>query len=848
MTWSKARFGSLAIALALLAGGCGGSSDGATLTSIAVTPAAISAAKGSTVQLRATGTWSDGRTSDQTATTTWNTSNAAVASVSPDGLLTAHVVGTATVTAASAGLTVTAPASVTPAVLVSLQVTPPAVTLPVWGADQLTATAAYGDGTTADVTGQVAWSSSATGAATVTSEGLVAIPGSAAAGNSATVSATLSGTSGHSTVSVSTPTLTIVAVTPASADVVAAGQPLQFAVTAYWSDETSADVTARAIWSSTEPGQVAVDAAGRATAAAEAELGRLVPVGASFAGVLRGAVLRVVRGPPLNPASSADPLAKAQWYLHNTGQAAFADVAGTPGVDLHLMNAFSLGLTGRGVKVAIIDSGLEIAHEDLAANVVPGSWNFLTGTDDPTPAPDEPEAPHGTAVTGIVAMVHDNLVGGMGVAPKASLNGYNWLAPGAGTSLNFLKSIGGSTEDPKSDDVAIFNLSVQWANTGPQTLDSAIVEQYEYGVTSLRDGRGAIYVKCAGNGFDSHFTLACGPAKALGVTCQNASYDSRNVQPYNIVTGALNALGVRSSYSTAGSALWVSAPGGEYGFNRSVSPGGPAEDYQAAMVTTDLSGCTNGYARTNATTSRFNQGGVDNASCNYASTFNGTSSAAPSTTGAIALLLEARPDLGWRDVKHILASTATRVDPSRPALVDTSLAGGDYVAEQAWIVNRAGYAFHDWYGFGAVDVDAAVEMARTWEVGSLGDLRVSEWWGQYDISMGIPDASAVGVTSAVGKTWDPAIRFIEAVQVQWSATHPRMSDLGVKLTSPSGTKSILLNIKGGFTTTVGPDNMILLTNAFYGEDPNGTWTLEVVDGRTGELGILTGWGVRIFGH
>jgi subtilisin family serine protease len=819
-----------------------------TLDAISISPAAISSAKGTTLQIHATGTWSDGSTSDLTSQATWNSSDATVASISSSGLLTAHVLGTASVTAVSAGVTGTAPATVTAAELTAVAVTPEAVVLPRWGAQQFLAMATYGDGTTADVTRQVAWASSATGNVTVTSSGLAAISGSAATSETATVTATLSGRSGGSTVSVSTPTLTILAVTPRSDDIVAGGGALQFTATAYWSDESSEDVTGRATWTSTAPEVVAIDASARANAAAGGRVGTQVPILAAFAGLERASALRVVRGPPLNPARTADPLAGQEWYLLNVGQKAFADVAGTPGVDLNLLNAFSMGLSGKGVKVAIIDSGLEIKHEDLEANVVPGSWNFLTGTDDPTPTPEEAEGPHGTSVAGIVAMVHDNSVGGMGVAPRSSLNGYNWLAKGAGTSLNFIKSIGGSSAKPMSDAMSIFNLSVQWSNTGPMTLESAVEEQYWYSVTSLRGGLGAIHVKCAGNGFEDHFKLACAEANGIGVTCQNASYDSRNVLPYNIVVGALNALGIRSSYSTAGSALWVSAPGGEYGKNRSVAPGKPENDYEAAMVTTDLSGCTLGYAWTDADDSTFNRGGSNNPSCSYTNTFNGTSSAAPSTAGAIALLLDARPDLGWRDVKHILASTATKVDLSRDAVIDTSLAGGDYVAELPWIINAAGYSFHDWYGFGAVDVDAAVEMARTYEVGFLRKLVVSEWWGQEKLTMVIPDADSNGVTSTIDKVWDPAIGFIEAVQVAWSATHARMSDLGIKLTSPSGTTSILLNIKGGFTTTVGPENMILLSNAFYGEDPNGVWTIEVVDGRSGVEGTLTEWSIRIFGH
>ena len=113
-----------------------------------------------------------------------------------------------------------------------------------------------------------------------------------------------------------------------------------------------------------------------------------------------------------------------------------------------------------------------------------------------------------------------------------------------------------------------------------------------------------------------------------------------------------------------------------------------------------------------------------NTVCNYTSTMNGTSSAAPIVSAASALLLESNPNLTWRDVKHILASTARQVDSSltnteHPSNIYRSLTDFDlsgHVYEQGWVTNGAGYKFHNWYGFGAIDVDAAVAMAKSYSV------------------------------------------------------------------------------------------------------------------------------------
>ncbi|GAL07987.1 extracellular serine protease [Photobacterium aphoticum] len=88
-----------------------------------------------------------------------------------------------------------------------------------------------------------------------------------------------------------------------------------------------------------------------------------------------------------------DPLFTHQWHLRNTGQTAFSQSAGTPGQDMNLWITHLLGIQGVGVNVAIIDDGLEINHPDLAANIRPGSRDFVNNDDDPTPtSPDDTHA------------------------------------------------------------------------------------------------------------------------------------------------------------------------------------------------------------------------------------------------------------------------------------------------------------------------------------------------------------------------------------------------------------------------------------------------------------------------
>ena len=670
-------------------------------------------------------------------------------------------------------------------------------------------------------------------------------PAAATARATFRVTATNSGgsTNVSLTVTVLEPVLVSVAVTPATADVTAGGSSLPLTARATYSNATTTDVTSLATWTTTAAGQVDVTDGGLVSAPLAARVGNGGTVTATFDGRQASSTLRVVRGPAVGPLLGNDPLAREQWYLTNTGQKAYSDQAGTPGEDLRLANAQALGLTGSGVKVAVVDTGLEIAHPDLSANVVPGSWNFVDDTNDPSPSLDTTGGDHGTSVSGIIGMRYDNAIGGMGIASLVGLNGYNFLQNQSLTTMT--RSLGGSTLSPTSNDVWIFNQSFGTSAAAPAPAIPSIEAQYLAGVTTLRSGKGALYVKSAGNGFRSFGTASCAPAQAIGVSCQNASMDGKNALPYNVVVGALNAKGKRSGYSSAGSAIWVSAPGGEYGYNESVAgPGYPAYAYEPAMVTTDRTTCDYGYAATGAGRSAFNEGASPNTLCDYANTFNGTSSAAPATVGAIALLLDARPDLTWRDVKHILATTARRVDPDiAPVMVE--LSNGTYEAELPWTRNAAGRWFHNWYGFGAVDVDAAVELARTYTADSLGTFVVTDWLESgAALGLPIPDDSTTGASSTL--TVANALT-VESIQIEVTAEHPAPGDLGIELRSPSGSRSILLNIRNGFAPAPGL-LMVAESNLFYGEPAAGDWTVKVVDGFAADVGTLYQWKIRIFGH
>ncbi|MCG9713076.1 S8 family serine peptidase [Shewanella insulae] len=577
---------------------------------------------------------------------------------------------------------------------------------------------------------------------------------------------------------------------------------------------------------------------------------------------------------------SGDPLYAYQWHLKNTGQNSFAVNRGVAGEDINVAEAISMDIKGQGVTVAVVDDGLEISHPDLMNNVIPGgSYNLITGTIDPTPFSGR--SGHGTAVSGIIAAEGWNSIGGRGVAPEAKLIGFNFLdrdPTGEVTSVqtfeNFAKSHG---ESAFSDSARVFNQSYGYSVPFPHGFDEDELEVYHDVATQSFDGKGSIFVKSAGNGYNyyrwgtywipgDYFTATDEKPANHGLPFHNSNMSTDNANVYNLVVSAINAKGELSSYSSVGSNIFVTAPGGEYG-----------ED-NPAIVTTDRAGCENGYAVAEDRPSTPFHGGLHplNTSCDYNSTMNGTSSAAPNTSGAVAMIMSANPGLSWRDVRHVLAKTVTQVDAEIPAKTVTVGNAEDapvYEAIPAWSQNAAGYAFHNLYGFGRVNVSEAVKLAKSYAE-DLGDYVVTEWQASEALAKAIPDADVDGVADTQVVEDD---LIIEAVQIELTADHLRLPDLAVELISPAGTKSVVMTpyngmVYQGVMDASNPDDLVagydgtpMLTNAFYGESSKGEWTLKLIDVNSGEYtfikydtgyisipneadGQLKGWSIRFHGH
>ena len=579
------------------------------------------------------------------------------------------------------------------------------------------------------------------------------------------------------------------------------------------------------------------------------ELGKEYPnvVTVGFATDSEGAVLVRCKAPARTPApGGGDPLFDQQWHLRNTGQTAFANRGGTPGADLSMTTAINTGRNGAGVKLAVVDSGLEICHPDLAANTAAGgSFNFAAsarhGASSDDPYNFASGGDHGTSVAGVAAAAANNGFGGRGVAPAVALVGFNPLeaAPSdeSGDSdmaaeIALFKSLGASASKPDSASVDVFNMSFG-SDVGIGNAGEELTRVLRMGVDQLRSGRGALYVKAAGNAFGFCEQWLHPLQDEIG--CTGANTDPDQNTPWMIVVGGFNADDKKSTYSSAGANLWVAGPSGEDGTQA------------PAMITTDQAGPFAGYSI--LAENRLTSDHPLNRDGDYINSFGGTSSAAPAVSGAVAILLGIKPELTWRDVKHILASTARKIDPDI-AEVRAAFNGTPYILQHAWQTNAAGFDFHNWYGFGAVDVDAAVAMAESHTADSLGTLVESEWFeaaaGQ-KLPVDIPDADGAGTSATMEISGLPEGADIEAVVLEIAIEGGDAFDLGITLGSPAGTQSVLNPpLNSLLEGSPGISDWRLLSNAFYGENPNGTWTLHVADIAAADTGTLTGWKLRFY--
>lgn len=235
----------------------------AVLSRIEVTPSAPTIPAGVTQQFAATGVYTDGSTMDFTATATWASSDVTVLEVSNSdgqrGLAAAKVVGGATLSAATMGITGSTEVTVSNATLTAIQVTPPNRSLAKGFSLQYTATGTFSDNSTRDVTTQVTWASSNSAAATISNaEGSRGLATATTTPGSTNITASAGAVAGSTSLTVTNATLSSVAITPANRTNVPKGISAFYKATGTFSDSTTQDLSEQADWSSSNTAVITV--------------------------------------------------------------------------------------------------------------------------------------------------------------------------------------------------------------------------------------------------------------------------------------------------------------------------------------------------------------------------------------------------------------------------------------------------------------------------------------------------------------------------------------------------------------------------------------------------------------
>ena len=564
-------------------------------------------------------------------------------------------------------------------------------------------------------------------------------------------------------------------------------------------------------------------------------------------------------GPYACQTGATEPLYTYQWALKST-TSFFTSYTGVSDgtTDLNVEAVHAQGIKGQGVNVLVLDDGVDINHEDLKANVNTSmTWNFQNNNTDPTPTAINDA--HGTNAAGIIAAAQ-NGIGVMGIAPRVTLGAAGDML--SVNALEYILSFGGA---PWSVNAHVINYSMSASSSVPAPYDE--VGRHPY--ANLRNGKGITIVQSAGNQYiETSETPPRDCPKVSGtvqiVSCENPTHDRDRLNPMRIVAAAANAMGYRSSYSNAGSSVWVTGLGGEsasgnYGEAGATSsvpgqmPPGPE------IYSTDISGCTSGYARNapnDSASTQFQLGGSDinvakNVNCNY-SHMNGTSSSAPTITGVVALMLSANPNLTWRDVRHILATTSRQIDSGYGSayqrneqinLAGYTLTGGTSSAltdgasaarlDYGWQTNAAGYKYSNWYGFGLPNAAAAVAAAQATTVYKPAPFTLPS----FTLDTALTNRTVTyGKVTKLGQFTVSGTDRVDAIQVRLNSNAAGLciGSVGVYVKSPSGMVSVLAvpyNIYYKTDKKIVAESYYGLTSyAFYGEAAAGTWEVYAVSG------------------
>ncbi|XP_073458466.1 proprotein convertase subtilisin/kexin type 7 [Aquarana catesbeiana] len=466
-----------------------------------------------------------------------------------------------------------------------------------------------------------------------------------------------------------------------------------------------------------------------------------------------------------------DPKYPLQWHLNNTRY---------PGMDINITGVWERNVTGHGVTVVVVDDGVQYTNQDIQSNYNPeGSYDLNSNDPDPMPHPDKfSDNHHGTRCAGEIAAVPNNNFCAVGVAYGSRVAGIRVLD---GPLTDSMEAIAFNKHYQIND---IYSCS--WGPDddgktvdGPHQLGKAALQ---HGVIAGRKGFGSIFVVASGNG---------------GQYNDNCNYDGYANSIYTVTIGAVNEAGKMPFYAEeCASMLAVTFSSGDRQMRSIVT-----SDWDLQKGT----GCTEGHT--------------------------GTSAAAPIAAGMIALMLQVRSCLTWRDVQHIIVFTATKYE--------------DRFAE--WETNGAGFSHSHQHGFGLLNAWRLTNAAKIWESVPYLASYVSPLLRENKIIP--PNRLELSWNVTASDLLLSGMRTLEHVAVMVTITHPRRGNLQIQLFCPSGVSSLIGAMRKIDNDPSGFSDWTFSTVRCWGENAEGMYRLVVTDlgDETLKKGIFQTWQLTLYG-
>ncbi|KAF2719965.1 hypothetical protein K431DRAFT_271760 [Polychaeton citri CBS 116435] len=444
------------------------------------------------------------------------------------------------------------------------------------------------------------------------------------------------------------------------------------------------------------------------------------------------------------------------------------------GHDINVTGVWAQGITGKNSTTCIVDDGLDLDSLDLKANYfADGSYDFNDKVDDPKPRLSDDR--HGTRCAGEVAAVRNDICG-VGVAYDGRIAG-----------LRILSKVISDADEAEAMNYAFDQTQIYSCSWGPpddgQSMEAPgilIKKAMVNGVQKGRQGHGSIYVFAIGNG---------------AANDDNCNFDGYTNSIYSVSVGGIDRKGLHPYYS---------------------------EKCSAQLVVTYSSGSGDAIHTTDV--------GEDVCYSNH----GGTSAAGPLVAGIYALMLEANPELTWRDIQWITVLNAVKVDN----------ADADYQHNSA--IDRD---FSHQYGYGKADAWRFVEAAKNWQSKKPQAWFFSPW---QHVRHKIPEGDQ-GLTSHFTVTKEMLgkanLETLEHVTVTMNVEHTRRGDLSVDLLSPSGLVSHIATHRRGDNSPRGYEDWAFMSVAHWGESGIGEWTVIVKDTLINEHnGTFVDWRLKLFGE